>query len=356
MALGATGAAVAGILAVTTAGAAPQGSRAAGHAPATPPAAAQQLTAAGDASAHILSLRPRLADGSVLAQVRLPRVPAAVNLIEGLGQNADEVGHDARTGYPGEPRSMVLVGGGSLLVPTPVVGDSIRVDTSYGGFQYRVSSVRPTTPGADLGPDAPDLRLVYHTGGGLAVVVADLVPGDPDTAAELAQEIAVTRAERTAEAAAIASGGTVQVAPGHLYPPATGPITQLFGPTDFSLEFPFTFQGVYYPHFHTGLDLGIVTGTAVRAASAGTVVLATTNTGPDGTPVGYGTYVLIHHGGDLFTLYGHLSQLAVTAGQKVATGQVIGLSGSTGNSTGPHLHFEVRHGQTPVDPLPLIRG
>jgi murein DD-endopeptidase MepM/ murein hydrolase activator NlpD len=356
MALGATGAAVAGILAVTTAGAAPHGTGSAGHASATPPAAAQQLTAAGGASAHILSLRPRLADGSVLAQVRLPRAPAAVNLVEGLGQNPDEVGHDARTGYPGEPRSMVLVGGGSLLIPSPVVGDSIHVDTSYGGFQYQVSSVRPTTPGADLGPDAPDLRLVYHAGGGLAVIVADLVPGDPDSAAALAQEIAVTRAERTAEAAAVASGGTVQLAPGHLYPPATGPITQLFGPTDFSLEFPFTYQGVYYPHFHTGLDLGIATGTAVRAASAGTVVLATTNTGPDGRPVGYGTYVLIYHGGNLFTLYGHLSQLAVTAGQRVATGQGIGLSGSTGNSTGPHLHFEVRQGQTPIDPLPLIRG
>jgi murein DD-endopeptidase MepM/ murein hydrolase activator NlpD len=356
MAMGAMGAAVAGIVAATTAGAAPHVSRPPGHAPATAVPAAQQLTQAGSASAHILSLRPRLVDGSVLAQLRLPRVSAPVNLVEGLGQNPDEVGHDSRTGYPGEPRSMLLVGGTSLLVPTPAVGDSIRVDTSYGGFQYQVSGVHPTAPGADLGPDAPDLRLVYHTGGGLAVIIADLVPGDPNSAAELAQEIAVTRAERTAEADAIAAGGTVQLAPGHLYPPVTGPITQLFGPVDFALEFPFTYQGVYYPHFHTGLDLGVVTGTPVRAANAGTVVLATTNTGPDGKPVGYGTYVLIYHGGNLFTLYGHLSQLGVTAGQKVATGQVIGLSGSTGNSTGPHLHFEVRQGQMPVDPLPLIRG
>ncbi len=354
MALGATGAAVAGILAVTTAGASPSAGRIARHAQATP-SAAQQLTAAGGANAHVLSLRPRLADGSVLGQVRLPRMAAPVNLIEGLGENPDEVGHDARTGYPGEPRSMLLVGGGTLLVPTPAVGDSVHVDTSYGGFQYQVSSVHPTTPGADLGPDAPDLRFVYHSGGGLAVVVADLVPGDPNSAAELAQEIAVTRAERTAEAEAVASGGTVQLAPGHLYPPVTGPITQLFGPVDYSFEFPFTYQGVYYPHFHTGLDLGVGTGTPVRAASAGTVVLATTNTGPDGKPVGFGTYVLVYHGGNLFTLYGHLSQLGVAAGQRVATGQVIGLSGSTGNSTGPHLHFEVRQGQMPVDPLPLIR-
>jgi Peptidase family M23 len=354
MALGAVGAAVAGILAVTTAGA----SRHAAPKPAAPlvataSPAAQQLTSAGGASAHILSLRPRLADGSVLAQLRLPRVSTPVNLVEGLSENPDEVGHDASTGYPGEPHSMLLVAGPAVLVPTPAVGDSIMVSTSYGGFQYQVSSAHPTAPGADLGPDAPDLRLVYHANGGLAVVIADLVPGDASSAAELAEEIAVTRAERTAIEAA---GGSVSLAPGHLYPPATGPITQVFGPTDFGLEFPFTYQGVYYQHFHTGLDIGIGTGTPVRAADAGTVVLATTNTGPDGKPVGYGTYVLIYHGGNLFTLYGHLSQLGVTAGQRVATGQVIGLSGSTGNSSGPHLHFEVRQGQTPVDPLPLIRS
>lgn len=355
MALGAVGAAVAGILAVTTAGAAPHASRPSARVPAaTASAAAQQLTPAGGASAHILSLRPRLVDGSVLAQMRLPRVGSAVNLVEGLGENPDEIGHDSATGYPGEPRSMLLVAGPSLLVPTPAVGDSVQVDTSYGGFQYRVSSVHATAPGADLGPDAPDLRLVYHSGGGLVVIIADLVPGDASSAAELAQEIAVTRAERTAEADP--SAGTVHLAAGHLYPPASGPITQLFGPTDYALEFPFTYQGVYYPHFHTGLDIGIGTGTPVRAADAGTVVLATTNTGADGKPVGYGTYVLIYHGGNLFTLYGHLSQLGVTAGQRVATGQVIGLSGSTGNSSGPHLHFEVRQGQTPLDPLPLIRG
>ena len=353
MALGAVGAAVAGILAVTAAGTPPHRSGATAHVVATASPVAQQLTAAGGASAHILSLRPRLADGSVLAQLRLPRVSNPVNLVEGLSENPDEVGHHAGTGYPGEPHSMLLVAGPALLVPTPVVGDSIMVSTSYGGFQYQVSAVHPTAPGTDLGPDAADLRLVYHADGGLAVVIADLVPGDPTSAAELAQEIAVTRAERTAEAAA---GSSVQLAPGHLYPPATGPITQLFGPTDFNLEFPFTYQSVYYPHFHTGLDIGVGTGTPVRAADAGTVVLAATNTGPDGKPVGYGTYVVIYHGGDLFTLYGHLSQLGVTVGQKVATGQVIGLSGNTGNSSGPHLHFEVRQGQTPVDPLPLIRG
>src|SRR5260221_13146999 len=106
MAGGARAAAVAGLGAVPTAGAAPHARGPPARAAATAVPAAQQLTQAGSASAHILSLRPRLADGSVLAQVRLPRVSAPVNLVEGLGQNPDEVGHDSRTGYPGEPRSM----------------------------------------------------------------------------------------------------------------------------------------------------------------------------------------------------------------------------------------------------------
>ena len=362
MTLGAAGVAVCGMVAATTAGAHPRTGPDA-HAPgrgvtAGATSAPQRLTTAGGASPHVLTLRPRLAAGQVLARLSLPGTGAQENVVEGLDANPDEVGHDPTTGYPGEPRSMVLVAGGAVVVRTPQPGDAIRVDTAYGGFLYRVTGTRPTAPGADLDPDAADLRLVHHAGGGLAVTIADLVPGDPGTAAEIAQEIAVTRAERTAEPAAPAgvAGGGVPTAPGRLRPPATGPITQTFGPTDLGIELPFTDDGVYYPHFHTGLDIGVGTGTPVAAAGAGTVVLATTNTGSDGRPVGYGTYVLISHGGGLFTLYAHLSRLEVAAGQRVASGQVVGLSGSTGNSTGPHLHFEVRQGGRPVDPLPLIQA
>src|SRR5262249_46336903 len=133
-----------------------------------------------------------------------------------------------------------------------------------------------------------------------------------------------------------------------------GPISQQFGPTDAGFEFPFVYQSVYYPHFHTGLDIAVPTGTPIRAAADGVVVLATTNVA-GGQPVGYGTYVLVSHGGGLYTLYGHLSAVSVRAGQRVTAGQQLGLAGSTGNSTGPHLHFEVREGRAPVDPLPLLR-
>jgi murein DD-endopeptidase MepM/ murein hydrolase activator NlpD len=93
---------------------------------------------------------------------------------------------------------------------------------------------------------------------------------------------------------------------------------------------------------HAGLDIAAAAGTPIRAAVAGQVVSA----GPMG---GYGLTVDIAHG-DTVTRYAHQSRVLVTAGQSVATGQVIGLVGSTGASTGPHLHFEVRTAAGPLDP------
>ena len=91
---------------------------------------------------------------------------------------------------------------------------------------------------------------------------------------------------------------------------------------------------------HTGMDMAVPTGTPLRAALPGTVTISKYNAG------GYGYYVMIDHGSGLATLYGHCSSLLVQAGQTVEAGDIIALSGSTGRSTGPHLHFEVRvHGE-----------
>lgn len=95
---------------------------------------------------------------------------------------------------------------------------------------------------------------------------------------------------------------------------------------------------------HAGVDFRGATGTPVLAAAAGTVVFA-------GPRSGYGNAVIIDHGGALATLYAHQNRLSVATGAKVAAGQAVGTVGSTGFSTGPHLHFEARLNGTPVDPL-----
>lgn len=99
---------------------------------------------------------------------------------------------------------------------------------------------------------------------------------------------------------------------------------------------------------HAGVDLAAPSGTPIVAARSGTVSLARWYGG-------YGYAVKIDHGSGVSTLYGHNSKLLVSAGQKVSAGQRISLMGSTGDSTGPHLHFEVHLGGDPVNPVPYLR-
>jgi murein DD-endopeptidase MepM/ murein hydrolase activator NlpD len=110
---------------------------------------------------------------------------------------------------------------------------------------------------------------------------------------------------------------------------------------------PFGGRGFEY---HEGQDIDAAYGTPVQVAAPGRVIIA-------GRQRGYGNVVYVDHGGGLSTRYGHLSQIDVSLGQTVARGQTIGLVGSTGRSTGPHLHYEVRINNQPVDPrqyLPAV--
>ncbi len=102
--------------------------------------------------------------------------------------------------------------------------------------------------------------------------------------------------------------------------------------------------------YHSGVDIANKIGTPILAADAGKVIVAGW---PDN--VGYGNRVMIDHGNGFITLYGHMSRIDVTAGQTVNRGNVVGLMGSTGRSTGPHLHFEIRVNGHTQDPLSYLR-
>jgi len=119
-------------------------------------------------------------------------------------------------------------------------------------------------------------------------------------------------------------------APGALAWPVSGPVTSPFG--------------MRWGRMHEGIDIAVPSSTPVHAAAAGRVVYA-------GWLSGYGNLVVLDHGGGLSTAYGHNTSVSVSVGQDVAAGEVIAASGSTGHSTGPHVHFEVRVNGEPVDPL-----
>jgi murein DD-endopeptidase MepM/ murein hydrolase activator NlpD len=129
-----------------------------------------------------------------------------------------------------------------------------------------------------------------------------------------------------------------------IWPEPQAQISQPFGPSTYWFEPPYG----AYPHFHTGMDLVEPFGSAVFAADDGVVALVGASSS------GYGNYVVIAHAGGLDTLYGHLSTSLVKVGQSVTQGQPVGLEGSSGNSTGAHLHFELRINQKPIDPTPYL--
>jgi murein DD-endopeptidase MepM/ murein hydrolase activator NlpD len=122
--------------------------------------------------------------------------------------------------------------------------------------------------------------------------------------------------------------------------PIEGPVTSSFG----ERQDPFNGEGA----FHSGIDISAPDGTPVRATADGDVSDAAMG-------AGYGREVVLNHGHDVMTVYGHLSAIAVLPGQHVNRGQVIGYVGQSGRATGPHLHYEVRVHNVPVNPHKYLR-
>ena len=140
--------------------------------------------------------------------------------------------------------------------------------------------------------------------------------------ADIAAKIRAAQAGQSSGTSTVSSSGFIW--------PASGPVTSPFG--------------WRWGRLHEGIDIGAAYGSPIHAAAAGTVIYC-------GWESGYGNFVVIDHGGNLATAYGHQSSIAVTCGQRVEQGQTIGYVGSTGHSTGPHLHFEVRVNGNAVDPM-----
>lgn len=177
--------------------------------------------------------------------------------------------------------------------------------------------------------------------------LAELEAAQQEAEANIYSLIAELEAERQAAAAAAAQasgggGGGVSGTGSFIWPcPSCYYITSRQGPRTHPIT------GVYKNH--AGTDIGAQYGATVVAADGGTVSLA-------GVNGGYGNCVMINHGNGYYTLYGHLSSIAVYEGQGVSQGDVIGYVGSTGNSTGPHLHFEIRSGNEKLDPETFYGG
>jgi murein DD-endopeptidase MepM/ murein hydrolase activator NlpD len=144
-----------------------------------------------------------------------------------------------------------------------------------------------------------------------------------------AQSAELAAAIRNAQAAAASTGTATPSASGFIWP-VNGPVVSGYG--------------LRWGRMHEGIDISAPTGTSILAAAAGSVIHA-------GWLGGYGYLVVVDHGNGLATAYAHASAILVAVGQSVSQGETVALVGSTGNSSGPHLHFEVRVNGVAVDPL-----
>ncbi|MEU9720724.1 M23 family metallopeptidase [Streptomyces sp. NPDC047976] len=200
-----------------------------------------------------------------------------------------------------------------------------------------MSAKRVSTRRTRIAVAATGLGALLALGAGTTAAFADEAPSTLSVSAE----VAAVQAQAEAQAKAAAAKTALWAKPVDSY----------------TLSATFGKGGSMWSHKHSGQDFAVPTGTKVKAAAAGTVVKAGPNGGGDGPA--YGNAIVIKHADSTYSQYAHLSQIQVKIGQKVSAAQQIALSGNTGNSSGPHLHFEIR--TTPnygsaVNPVAFLRN
>ncbi|MFF4007311.1 peptidoglycan DD-metalloendopeptidase family protein [Streptomyces sp. NPDC001717] len=245
---------------------------------------------------------------------------------------------------------------GAPTVYTVVPGDylsKIAAERNLDGGWQRLYADNREAVGTNPDLIRPGLKLNLGGAGEAAAPAGPAPETAPKTAPRTGHEAAPKAAAQTgpqaAEQAAPAQRETAAEAP-----PAKTSASGFVAPlasTGISTQYKVA-GSMWSSGYHTGVDFIASSGTTVRAVGAGTVVSA-------GWGGAYGNEVVIRHADGNYSQYGHLSSLAVSVGQSVTAGQTIGLSGSTGNSTGPHLHFEIRTGPSygsDIDPLGYLRA
>ncbi|GEB60665.1 M23 family metallopeptidase [Streptomyces gardneri] len=199
----------------------------------------------------------------------------------------------------------------------------------------------------------------------VAVTASAAVAAQAETQAHVAAQVKAAAAKAAAQKAATVKAATVKAATAKAVAVKATPVKAAKKATpswvkpvvSYTLSASYNQGGAMWAHKHSGQDFAVPTGTPVKAAGAGTVVKAGPNGGGDGPA--YGNAIVVKHANGKYSQYAHLSKIKVNVGQKVAAGQQIALSGNTGNSSGPHLHFEIRttpnYGSS-VNPAAFLRS
>lgn len=212
--------------------------------------------------------------------------------------------------------------------------NDLSTTTIREGQKLQVLDVKGVVHEVTSGDTLWDIARAYRVA---LEVIVEANPGISAAALQLGKDLIIPGGTKPVARTAVASRGSASTSTSSnsrfAWPVTSHKINSGFGPRSGGM--------------HQAIDIGVATGTTVRAAAAGTVTYA-------GWATGYGYLVKIAHASGYETRYGHNSQLLVKVGQKVTQGQTIAHSGSTGNSTGPHLHFEIRLDGTPLNPLTLL--